>query len=188
MKYFEPNDSAVAPILAIIGAKTKRAVRVRTIAHPYEYHVSSYWDGGSKTDYYFIQMATGKVLTADDLPRGVRQQAANPYSLPIADVQIPEGVIIIEHIFSAGKDMGYAIICRDDNTLAALEPAPTDLTDREKQVLRIIRSYKSSYRREEYARAGISTQELTDTLNSLKGKGMIDARGAVTVKGRNAAV
>lgn len=66
--------------------------------HPLD--VRSYWDGGSRSYYTFVELATG---------RTVAMPAQSAYNAPIkgADaVMLPDGIICVEHSYFCGHDMG----------------------------------------------------------------------------------
>src|SRR5437870_9113576 len=79
---------------AFPAAKSRRPVGVE--AHE-SYHVAAYWDGGSKTTPVFVDLTTGAVVSAEDLPFE-RQIAGNPYNLPIGTVAIQPWICVVEHV------------------------------------------------------------------------------------------
>jgi hypothetical protein len=79
---------------AFPDAKSRRTVLV---SFRNKVHVSDFWDGGSRTYTRFLDMRTGAVLSADDIPKGQRQVRGNPYGLPIADVELSPHIAVVEH-------------------------------------------------------------------------------------------
>jgi hypothetical protein len=93
---------------AFPGAKSRRTVKVAPKAI---YHVADYWDGGSRNECRFIQLSSGTVMGSHDIPEALRQKVANPFNLPICDVTLKAGFIVVEHVIFCGKDLGYRIYC-----------------------------------------------------------------------------
>jgi hypothetical protein len=93
------------------GAKTRRTVK---LSFRNSYKVHDYWDGGSRDYVMFLKLETMEVLSSEDLPKEQRQVASNPYNLPIAEIKIPPGILVVIHSKVSGKDMGYRIIASKD--------------------------------------------------------------------------
>lgn len=108
-----------AIIVAAFGssAKSRRTVRIDSRE---VYHLSNYWDGGSKTTSVFVNLQTMDIMSAEDIPREQRQKAGNPYNLPVADCIMAPHVVVVEHIVFCGKDLGYRI-CVHPLLMQALE-------------------------------------------------------------------
>jgi len=96
---------------AFPGAKSRRTVKIAPMSI---YHVADYWDGGSRDECKFIELSTMTVLGTSNIPTEMRQKIANPFNLPICDVILKPGFIVIEHVWFCGKDMGYRIYCSPD--------------------------------------------------------------------------
>lgn len=88
------------------GAKSRREVKIE--CHD-KMRISDYWDGGSRDYSAFVRLSDMSSLSSEAIPREARQQVANPFHLPIADVIITPNVCIVEHTIFCGKDMGYRI-------------------------------------------------------------------------------
>lgn len=66
-------------------------------------NVASYWDGGSRDYFVFYCLSTGKAVP-------MPQQSAFDKKLPGADsVELPDGIICVEHSYFCGKDGGITI-------------------------------------------------------------------------------
>ena len=97
----------------------------------------------------------------------------------------PGDVLAKECIFR-GRNLGLSFyLCSQDfEKLESEIVGESDLTEEERAVLEITKSYKSSYRAEEYRKRGMSN---VDTIkSSLTAKGLLRKNGAITPAGRNA--
>jgi hypothetical protein len=102
------NDARVRRIVqaAFPGSKSRRTVK---LCERTSYHVTDYWDGGSRNEARFIQLSTLEALSSESVPREARQQQANPYNLPIYDITLQPGFVVVEHCWFMGKSLGYRI-------------------------------------------------------------------------------
>lgn len=66
----------------------------------------TFWDGGSRTEYVAVRLATGERC---DLPRSARTPREMGGTAPDASVTVPEGVAVISHSVFCGKDAGCTI-------------------------------------------------------------------------------
>ncbi|MFH1918709.1 MAG: hypothetical protein ABIP48_02310 [Planctomycetota bacterium] len=148
---------------------------------------ANYWSGGTKYTYRGVDLLTGKVLPPDC------DEYGNPFVRPeVPTVAIEPGRAIVCHKVFCGKDLGLTIYVHPDN-LAKLLPKPAELTGHEQTVLSHTASLKSSYGgisnyrfHEAHQRTGITLAEWDTAKQSLIAKGLLDKRGAITTKGRNA--
>jgi hypothetical protein len=95
MPGFSVKASAVREILAAVGSRKRTAYIYPTTEVTYS---GTFWDGGSRTVYTAVELATGRAVT------GVRfdpPQFGGPRVDPV--VQIPRGVVIVEHGTFMGK-------------------------------------------------------------------------------------
>jgi len=144
-----------------------------------------FWDGGSRNEYRAVELATGKTIApmweATNPP-----QFGGPRQAPI--VELPKGVVIVEHSCFCGKDMGLTIHARPDDYQPMLPSGNTELTEDEKKVINYTCSYKSSYggiSNYRQVQSGLSLERWNVAKATCITKGLLDKRGAVTVKGRN---
>jgi hypothetical protein len=91
--------------LAFPGARSRRTVK---IDQRQSYHVSDYWDGGSRDECRFIKLATRQVISAQEVPALTE---GHIYKLAFGDVELSPGFIVVEHCIFCGKDLGYRIYC-----------------------------------------------------------------------------
>ena len=152
---------------------------------------SQQWDSGSRDTYTLVELATGRSHPFND-PR------AWPLSMAeLGSFAIPDGYVVRRHTIFQGQDMGLTFYCRPGAVQSWL-PAENSFTLAQECVLFSCRSYKSSYGgRDRYQMATDNSSRFGDgkvTRNdyaaakeSLQAAGYLDARGALTVKGRNAA-
>jgi hypothetical protein len=154
------------------------------------------WSGGSRETYHVIELESGHTVPAAD------HMAAPWDNRSDNTITLKPGYAVVMHSMFCGKDMGLTFYLHSDNAAAYL-PAPSELSDHERLVLIATRSYKSSYggqdryqmmqRDCEYKsdyRNGSKTfpsrSEWDAAKASLVTKELLDKRGAITVKGRNA--
>ena len=102
------SDARVKRIVqaAFPGAKSRRTVKLESRN---TYHVSDYWDGGSRNECRFVRLSDLTTMHSESVPRENRQQIANPFGLAIYDVILTPGFIVVEHVWFCGKDLGYRI-------------------------------------------------------------------------------
>lgn len=96
---------------AFPGAKSRRTVKVERRT---TYRVSDYWDGGSRNECRFIRLSDMRIMSSDDIPSEQRQKIANPYNLPICEIAVIPGFVVVEHIIFRGKDLGYRLYVAPD--------------------------------------------------------------------------
>lgn len=141
----------------------------------------AYWDGGSRNEYRAVNMDTGEILPAD----GKLQNPFTPgYAVPT--VEIPPRVCVVEHTIFCGKDLGITFHVNPSDYQNLLPPGE-ELTEDEKKVLVATRCYKSSYNgqtRQQMSKIPLDIWKQAS--ETLKDKGLLDKRGAITNKGRNA--
>jgi hypothetical protein len=93
-----------------------RKFRLEVSEHPI--NCASYWDGGSRDYFVFVNLATGEVS------QQVPVQSAFDKKLSGADaVELPVGFACIEHSIFCGKDIGITIHVRPENAAKLLESA-----------------------------------------------------------------
>ena len=161
------------------GRKFKLSTRIPT-------SLDSYWYGGSKCSYAFYCLDTGK--TFDVHINHPAFEANQPRDLE----ELPRRIIIVEHSYFCGRDMGITIYANQAD-LAPLLPEQTELTEDERIVLKYTRSLKpsyngiSNYRFHEAQRStGITAERWEAAKASLIGIKCLNKAGAITAKGRNA--
>lgn len=140
------------------------------------------WDGGSRDTYFLIHLGTRRRHDVFQF------QHESPWAHERTSVDLPimENCVIVKHTHFQGKDLGLTFYVRPEN-VATMLPAPTRvfMTPNQQQVLNIVGAYKSSYRREQAQRQGIRLADYDSIIGELKNLGLLDSRGAITVKGKN---
>lgn len=101
------NASDVKPIMQLIGSRKKHAFLHVTDKVTLS---GTYWDGGSRSEYYAVQLATMQKLAA---PHYDPPQFGGPTKSP--QVEIPKGVIIVESGIFCGKPATPVIYVRPDD-------------------------------------------------------------------------
>lgn len=149
--------------------------------------VRSYWDGGSRSYFVFVNLAT--MQASQQVP------AQSAFDAPIngADsVQLPEGFACVEHSIFCGKDMGLTIHILPANA-AKLIPPTVELTREQRIVLIATHSYKNTYAGtsnyrfvEAHSETGITAIDWETAKASLIASGHLNNAGALTIAGKNA--
>lgn len=146
----------------------------------------SYWEGGSRDYFVFINLATLALWT-------MPQQSLGDAKVKGAEaVTLPDGIACVRHSFFCGTDMGLAIIISPENS-ARLLPPMIDTTGIEKAVLLATAALKSSYNGDKECRfheaerqAGITREQWNYAKARLISRNLLTKSGAITPEGRNA--
>jgi len=149
--------------------------------------LTSYWDGGSRSYFQVLELATGKAM-------GVPQNGT-PFDngRNFQNVEMPApGFAVVERSIFLGKESGLHLHLHPENAAKFL-PAPTELTADGRIVLDYTATRKSSYagkNRQQMANEdnGITLERWNVASDSLKSKGLLNKSGAITVAGKNARV
>jgi hypothetical protein len=149
--------------------------------------VRSYWDGGSRDTFVFVQLGTGAVSGVVPPQSAFDERLAGAQSVPLAD-----GVGCVEHSTSCGKDRGLCLIIAPENGPRFL-PVTIELTDTEALVLIASATLKNSYGGETDIRFSrvhnaydTSRPSWDAAMIALKDRKLLNATGAITPSGRNA--
>lgn len=147
-------------------------------------HPTSYWSGGSRDYWFLCDLATGK-LSSPVVENG------SGFTPDVPKIEsLPEGVALLKVTKSAWTNA--TVYVRPEN-LAPLLPTPKDeLSEDEVVVLVCTASLKAFARRENAARCwGVrlpndtTSRRWDEAVASLRRKGLVDSRGAITMEGRN---
>lgn len=148
-------------------------------------NLSSYWDGGSRNYYVILNLRN---LKSKDIPENGTPWSGNPYRIS----KLPEGIVVVRHAISQGKDLGITIYVNPEN-MAKMLPQAQELDWAEKVVLTATRSLKSSYAgikdyrfHEALKDTGITKPEWDVAKERLITKKMLNRAGSITDEGRNA--
>jgi hypothetical protein len=145
------------------------------------------WGEGSRRQFFIIDgAAVREVLPATSWPNCGEQT-----------IQLHPGIIVVERHTFCGKDMGVVIYACPQDVNPSLFAPVEELSEHEKFVLYATRSLKASYGGQTrfqmfnqtlrcYGRSELSQQEWDATVKLLKSKKLLNARGAITVDGKNA--
>lgn len=142
------------------------------------------WDGGSRTQYYALALASPESLRQFRDPRPWPENMGD-----VGQVDIPPQCIIVAHSIFCGKDMGLTFYVRPENTATLLpeQSKAEDMTHAERVVLSVSCSLKSAYRREKAERYhNVGKADYDTALVSLKARGYLKSNNAVTTAGKNA--
>jgi len=147
--------------------------------------LTSYWSGGSRDYYAFVDLNTKKVAPVPQNGSGHGDGNAKVTSLP-------DNIVVVEHSYFCGKDFGCTVYVGKEN-LTKMLPAATEISLDEKIVLVATRSYKSSYAGETECRfknaqreTKISRERWDAAKEQCIAKKLLNKAGAITNEGRNA--
>jgi hypothetical protein len=117
MAYIKPLDQKTMnpETLNVIKALGKKAYpnyrgRKWELRFATSYTMENYWDGGSKTYAFAINLATGEISAPSAATTDPFNKAAH------ASFEIPAGFGIIENSIFCGKPMGISLVIRPDET------------------------------------------------------------------------
>jgi hypothetical protein len=163
----------------------------------YPIDVRSYWDGGSRDYFVFVNLAT---MERAPVPT---QSAFDPKLEGSDSVQLPQGFACVRRSIFCGKDHGIAIMVGSSD-IAPMLPAPSaELTPDQETVLVYTRSCKSSYAGKDRCAMAIDDMLSAKRFNpekpepitrerwnaakeSLIAMGLLNKNGAITPRGKNA--
>lgn len=138
------------------------------------------WDHGTRETFQVIRIADGAAIEP------VNHDAAPWDKRPDVPVTLEPGICVVRHSMFCGKDMGLTFYMHARDAVPMLPKQNEELRADSRRVLECISTYKSSYRTDEYRRMGLSELDVGKAKIELIAYGLIDSRGAITTKGRNA--
>jgi len=153
--------------------------------------LTSCWSGGSKEYHKIVRLSDMAVFDVPENGSGFTQvdRTFGPAGLPV-EMPAP-GFAVVTH--STGCYKALSIHLHAENA-AKMLPAPVEMTWAEKVVLTATRSLKSSYAgikeyryHEAHSDTGITRPDWDTAKAALIGRGLLNAAGAITIEGRNAA-
>lgn len=178
------NDRSIEDLAKIAyPSYNGRKFQVETFKGPKS--LNSYWDGGSRTWFVFVNLATMAIYSIEQ--NGTMFDGKN-FTLS----ELPFNVALVEHSHFCGKDMGIRIYFHPDNINRYLPPVAV-LTLNEQIVLASTRSFKSGYAGRKDNRfyeanhyTKITLGDWQAAIESCQAKGLLNKAKAITVNGRNA--
>ena len=148
--------------------------------------VRSYWDGGSRDYYAFVNLANMATMACPTSSHFDNVTGVD-------SVEIPSGSVCVEHSIFCGKDAGLTIICRESESTKFL-PATAEVTPDVAIVLQYSNEYKNSYGGETGIRFKYASRETgitRDRWDAAKSEAialhLLRKNGAITPTGRNIA-
>lgn len=99
-----------------------RKFRIETKYFPRE--VNSYWDGGTRSYYVFLNLQNGAIV-----PVGSNHpmfESQKPNAVPI---DLPPEIVIVEHVYFCGKDLGIRVYVKKEVLPALPEYNPRVLME-----------------------------------------------------------
>jgi len=176
------------PTLLRIASKAfgpVRKVKLETIDPSHSIDCRSYWDGGSRDSFAFVQLT-------DEMPISAPLPSQSAYDVPIKGIEnvvLPKGVACIMHSVFCGKDSGVTIIVRADDLNPSMLAAKPELSDNERLCLIATRSLKNTYGGQTDLRrksTGMDQETWASVQAALIARGLLAKSGAITDNGRNA--
>lgn len=179
MKALFTNDRTAMEIFRRAFPDTNfREIRVCEFCGPMS--LRSYWDGGSRDYFQVVRIADGANLAS--IP-----QNGTPFDASSLELSaLPDGFAVAVRTYSGQRQYG-ALYLNPANITPMLPAGGNELSDDEKTILKLVRSYISSYRRQEAARSGIDAVRYDAAIASLKGRKLLTAQGGCTTEGKNVA-
>jgi len=184
--YLSSKDATVCKLLGY--APTCKDVAV-TVHDAGGMSLASYWDGGTRDYHTAINLETMERMPIPENGSGFTavDKAFGPSGLPVS-LPSPGFAVITE---TKGSYHSLSIHIHRDNAAKLIAP-PAEITWEESIVLVATRSLKSSYNgktRFDMARSetGISKEQWETAKASLIARKMLNAAGAITTDGKNAA-
>ena len=183
--YLTPTDTAAQPAIRLMkqaypsyaGRQFKLRLTDRSI------NVCSYWEGGSRSYYTFVNLDTGAI--SPEVP----QQSAFDERVPGAQaVALPPGVGCVEHSYFMGKDYGLTLIVGPENATKFLPDTGPALTDDEVTCLRLTSSLKNTYAGRtniRQAESGMTMPAWVAVQTGLMARTLLRTNGSITPAGRN---
>jgi hypothetical protein len=183
--YLTPTDTAAQPAIRLMKqaypSYAGRQFKLRLTDRPI--NVCSYWEGGSRSYYTFVNLDTGAI--SPEVP----QQSAFDARIPGADsVTLPPGAGCVEHSIFCGKDYGLTLILRAENATKFLPDTGPALTDDEVTCLRLTASLKNTYAGRtniRQAESGLSLDAWRAVQTGLITRKLLRKNGSITPAGSN---
>jgi hypothetical protein len=189
----DPLTSRIVGVAFPAYRGKKFAIEIRD----YPIDVRSYWDGGSRDYFTFVNLTTYETM-AMPAQSGFDRQIQGADS-----VTIPAGFACVQHTIFCGKDLGLTIIVGPSNAALLITEQSAALTEDQTLVLAYTRGRKSSYAGRDRCDMAIEDMRSSrrfdpskpepitrDRWNSAKASlidaGYLNKAGAITVKGKNA--
>ncbi|MCP4262798.1 MAG: hypothetical protein GY774_35615 [Planctomycetes bacterium] len=148
--------------------------------------LDSYWSGGSRDYFAFYHLDEHKSFSVhSNHPAFESGQPRNLESLP-------ERILLVMRSYFCGKDSGITIYANECD-LAKMLPAPSDITDHERIVLKYTSALKNTYAGQKHVRfkeanreTGISRDQWIEAQITGITKGLLRKNRSITPDGRNA--
>jgi hypothetical protein len=186
--FIKANTAELRPILSATFPRNRKDVSVKEFIGPLR--CNSYWDGGSKDEYFLCSLADGK---------RIQFPTSHPYFDRCSDGdragilevrELPEGTCLVQGGTTMGKPATVTVYFRSEN-LAKLLPPPVALSESARKALGIIRSIRGGYRQDEFSRANLGRYSADNqSIVELKDAGLVKVNKAgaisITTNGRNA--
>jgi hypothetical protein len=112
---YKKSDPKVAHIIQATypNYKGRRKVRVQKRE---SYHVTDYWDGGSRNYVQFFNVRTGQNVAIESVDYE-QQEQSNPFGLRLGTVRLSSDVVAVENTIFCGKNLGIRIYVHPDAEL-----------------------------------------------------------------------
>ena len=99
------NDPKISQFVR--GYKGRKPIKVQATT---SFHVSDYWSEGSRDYTSFIDLNTGSHLSYEQVGF-VKQTQSNPFNLPIGEVALRPGLVVVVNSVFCGKPMPPRLYC-----------------------------------------------------------------------------
>lgn len=138
------------------------------------------WSGGTRRLFHLVDLQTGQATP-------VSWHNTAPWNADRRECRITlqPGQAIVESGSFCGKSAGLRFYLHPSNA-AALLPARPSMSTECQALVDVTCSLKSAYRADEWRRRGFNAQQWQQAKAEAEARGLIQANGAITTKGRNA--
>ncbi len=94
-----------------------RGRKFRLVTDYFPKEINSYWDGGSRDYYCFLNLQNGKIVGVHSNHPAF--EAKFPNKVP---VELPPEIVLVEHSIFCGKDVGISVYAKPNEYLALETP------------------------------------------------------------------
>jgi len=175
--YLDPNQVPLHLRLGYSG-KHFKAIPCDNVTIPFDVGL---WSGGSREEYFLVRLSDGKRVQPVDHNLAPWDNARHSEK-----VTLQPGFMIVKSTMFQGKDLGLTFYVLPADIAPMLPKETEELTLEERQVLYCHGALISSARKPELQSNRFNMANYETVKASLIAKGMLDKRGAITVKGKNA--
>jgi hypothetical protein len=141
---------------------------------------TSYWNDGHRDHWAFVALSENCENVAKVPENG------SGFTRDVAHIgKLPNGIALVCLTYSGSGKPYFTVYANSVDITPLLPSGNLELSMEEKEVLRITKGFKPSYRKELFSRM-TKFFNAEEVKASLVKKGLLDKRGAITIEGKNA--